>query len=171
METSEFESAGRANWLDRLIWFAALASGVVLFAVMLLVATDVGLRYVLNAPFFGAQDLIEVSMVVVALLAMAYCARTNGHIAVDVFDRALGVTGRRVGNFVNQIVSIALLALLVLSAIHKSRDAFTYSEATNLLGIPLGYLYVVIVVGFLLQLLVVLGDLMQNVKGTAQDEA
>jgi TRAP-type C4-dicarboxylate transport system permease small subunit len=64
--------------------------GVALAAMMLIVTTNVALRYLFNAPFSWSYDVIDQYLMVAAFfLAVSYTLRTNGHMEVDVFVAAL----------------------------------------------------------------------------------
>ena len=47
------------------------------------------LRYVFNAPLFGGQDVAELALLTTVALAVAYCGRSGGHVAVDLIGGKL----------------------------------------------------------------------------------
>lgn len=156
------------RWIDRLAARCALLAGYALFLVMALVVLGVVFRYVLGKPIFGSQDAMEMMLIGVAILGMAHCARTGGHIAVDLFERALGRGGRFVGDVVSTLLGVGLLLVLVWGAVQKMLDAWEWGDATNLLQIPFWPFYGLIAFGALLYALAYLPKA-GKAAGDAQD--
>jgi TRAP-type C4-dicarboxylate transport system permease small subunit len=52
---------------------------------MFLTAVDVGMRYAFNRPLSGAFELVGYMMAILVPFSIAYCARKNEHITVDLF--------------------------------------------------------------------------------------
>ena len=82
----------------RILNGVAVAGGLTLLAVMLLVSTTVFFRYVLNQPILGDQELVEMGMPLVVMAAMPFAALKGAHIRVDVLDRFIGEGGRYWGD-------------------------------------------------------------------------
>ncbi len=80
-------------FLDGLAYATAILAGLVLTAVMLLTVADVTLRFA-AAPIYGSQEITELGMAALIMLALPYCSATDGHIRVDLFDDRLGRRGR-----------------------------------------------------------------------------
>ena len=131
----------------RILNGAAIAGGLVLLAVMLLVSTTVFFRYVLNQPILGDQELVEMGMPLVVMAAMPYAALKGAHIRVDVLDQAIGEAGRFWGDVFARSVSIIVLALLVRKTFDKALDAHKYGDVTNMIEIPVWIAYGAIAVG------------------------
>ncbi|MBW2066913.1 MAG: TRAP transporter small permease [Deltaproteobacteria bacterium] len=64
------------------LWFGRVGA-VVLTIMMLLIFTDVFLRYLFNRPLQGSIELIEIMMALAIALGMAYTGIRKGHIAVE----------------------------------------------------------------------------------------
>lgn len=159
------------RWIDRLAARCALIAGYALFLVMALVVLGVLFRYVLGKPIFGSQDALEMMLIGVAILGMAHCARTDGHIAVDLFERALGRNGRWIGDVVSTLLGVALLLLLAWGATQKMLDAWEWGDATNLLQIPFWPFYGLIAFGALLYALAYLPGAGKGTKDKQNLEA
>ena len=56
----------------RLLTVLAMISGAVLFAIMLLVSYSVFRRYAVNDPILGDQEIVEIGMSLVVMMAMPY---------------------------------------------------------------------------------------------------
>ena len=131
----------------RILNGVAIAGGLTLLAVMLLVSTTVFFRYVLNQPILGDQELVEMGMPLVVMAAMPFAALKGAHIRVDVLDRAIGEFGRFWGDVFARSVSCIVLVLLVRKTFAKTLDAHKYNDVTNMIEIPVAIAYAAITVG------------------------
>ncbi len=61
-----------------------LASGAVIFALVLLATANILGRKFFNAPLPGFIDWVEQSMAVFAFAGLAYCQREGGHVRMDI---------------------------------------------------------------------------------------
>jgi len=81
--------------LDRVVEHWAIAGGLVLLAIVLVTAANVGL-YIIDriAPgslgiISGYEDLVRLFVSAAALMMLPYCQLRRGHVAVDVFTERL----------------------------------------------------------------------------------
>ena len=149
-------------FLDHVLRGAAVFGGFVLFAIMLLVSCAVIFRYVFNSPILGDQELVEIGMSLVVMLAMPYTALSRAHIRVDILDHLLGTYGRFIADAFTRIVSCFVLSLLVMKTYSKSLDAHEYGDVTNMLEVPTWIAYAGITIGMSLFILVLLVQLVQQ---------
>jgi TRAP-type transport system small permease protein len=119
---------------DRVLRGLALASGGVLLLLMAYTVLDVVLRYVFNAPFSGSLEVTEFAMALIVFLAIAYCGWTGGHIAVDLFEKALDRPGLRLLPAVISFVGAALFALIAWRVTLEALA--TFSQVSNMLRMP-----------------------------------
>ena len=66
-----------------LIDIAGFMALIALLAMMLLTTTDVFFRFFFDSPILGSIELVEILMVTVAGLSLAWCTLKSGHIRVD----------------------------------------------------------------------------------------
>ena len=71
------------NALNTLSLWAVRLGAVILTSMMVLVFTDVFLRYVFNKPLSGSVEIVEIMMALTIALGMAYTGIKKGHIAVE----------------------------------------------------------------------------------------
>lgn len=135
-----------------------------LCGVMLLVCISVVFRYVLNQPILGDQELVEIGMSVVVMAAMPFTTFQQQHIRVDVLDYWLGDWGRFIGDLFARTVSIAVLYLLIQKTWAKALDAHEYGDVTNMLEIPVWITYGAISIGMGLVVVVLLVQLIQQLR-------
>lgn len=90
--------------------FAILgAIGVCLLMVNILVA--VFWRYVLNDPIFGIDDISVMVLAVFAGCAVAYGARNNSHVSVDIITKFFGRSATRYTDAVMRILALGITGL------------------------------------------------------------
>ena len=144
---AESKRSGFRSFLESLFYGIAVASGFVLAALMLLVSWSVFARYVLNAPILGDQELVEIGMSLVVMMAMPFATTTGSHIRVDIFDRRLGAAGRFVCDLLARVIGAYVLFLLIGKTWDKALDAYEYNDVTNMIEIPVWIAYGAITAG------------------------
>ena len=147
------------QWLKRSLRALAIVAGILLAGIMLLTALEVLMRYAFNRPMFGAHEFTEYAMLALIMLAIPYCADTNGHIRVDVLDARLGEAGRWCADVIGAAVSLFVLSLLIWRTLTKALDAMTYEDVSNMLQFPLWPFYGLIAIGMAGYVLIVALDL------------
>lgn len=153
------ETSGAPDLPERLLQGVALVGGLVLIAIMLLVSASVFARYVVNQPILGDQELVEIGMSLVVMMAMPYAALRGAHIRVDILDGPIGRRGRFWGDVFARTVSCFVLFLLIRKTWDKAWDAHEYGDVTNMIEIPVWIAYGAISVGMALFALVLAGQL------------
>jgi TRAP-type C4-dicarboxylate transport system permease small subunit len=128
---------------DRLSYAAAVLSGLVLASMVLLTVADVTLRFAAE-PIYGSQEMTELGMVALIMLALPYCSATDSHIRVDLLDNRLGRRGRWLTDLFAASVGLVVLSCLVWNTAYKVADVFRYDDVTNLLQVPLWPIYALI---------------------------
>lgn len=73
------------RFVHRIEKFAALVSGLGIFALMLLGVAHVLGRKFFDLPVFGYIDIVEIMMAFLVFLAIAYTERLGGHIRMELF--------------------------------------------------------------------------------------
>ena len=108
----------------------------------------------MNQPILGDQELVEIGMSLVVMLAMPFATWKGEHIRVDILDERLGSVGRFLGDLFARSIGIFVLYLLVGKALDKAFDAYEYEDVTNMIEIPVWIAYGAISVGMGLFILV-----------------
>ena len=103
-------------------------------------------------------------MSLVVMLAMPYVTLRGEHIRVDILDRFLGSYGRYLGDVFARLVSCFVLYLLITKTWAKTLDAHEYGDVTNMIEIPVWIAYGAITIGFGLTLLVLVGQLLLQLR-------
>jgi len=120
--------------LDRAARALAYLGGIVLVLLALFMTVDVALR-ALGTPIFGALDFVQLALVLTVFAGIAYCGRSDGHVAVDLFFPHMGP---RAAFAAELLVKLGALLILALLAWRMGVRAWTAGvrDASNLLELP-----------------------------------
>jgi TRAP-type C4-dicarboxylate transport system permease small subunit len=107
-------------------------SAVILIAIMLIVTTDVALRYMFSRPLIWAYDVIGLYlMAAVFFLALPHSLRHHVHICVDVLVHVIPRRLRHGFESVGYAVTTVLLATLVWLTAERLVTAYVYDEVVD----------------------------------------
>ena len=107
-------------------------SGISLAVIMVVVVTDVTMRYVLRSPLGWSYDLIGTYlMVCVFFFALSDTLHQHGHISIDIFAHALPRRFTHASLALGYALSSALLAMIARQAWYRTSAAFS---ANNLIS-------------------------------------
>ena len=133
--------------LDRLARWLGLAAGVLLTLIALFTVYAALSRYLFNAPVLGAADIARLGLVVVVALSLAWCGRTGGHVAVDLFVDMLPT---RLTRWTDVFVKIAAAVIFLMLTARCAQEAIETQIETQSVVIPAGPFYGIIAIGALL---------------------
>jgi TRAP-type C4-dicarboxylate transport system permease small subunit len=141
---SRFPGAGRARALykvARVLGAAnrvlAMIAGMVIAGIGITITANVILR-TQGAAIFGVEEIIQISMIPVIFLAIAYCSQIDGHITVDILHPLLPQWIWTITEPVVRLTSAAVFFALAYKGAHAAQEATLYGETTNLRRFPLG---------------------------------
>ncbi|SFI14410.1 TRAP transporter small permease [Albimonas pacifica] len=144
---SSDRNVARSNWFDRAtLGLAWVGVGCMLFLAAVIFVSVV-MRYLLDAPMLGANEIIQLTAVALVMAGLPWCTAQGAHVGVDVFDRALGRAGRMFGDLLCAALAIVVLGMLARRAVWKALDALEFEDATNMLGLPIWPFYAVLAAG------------------------
>jgi TRAP-type C4-dicarboxylate transport system permease small subunit len=132
---------------DRAASASAILAGVVLFALMLLTAADVGSRYFLNAPLNGVVDLTRFSVLIMTFLGFAYCGFRGANVVIELLFNQLGP---RVQTWLKRLANALgclLFAVIAWRSVVQSIDVREFNETSQLLTIPYWPFYILLAFG------------------------
>jgi TRAP-type C4-dicarboxylate transport system permease small subunit len=128
------------------ILMAALIAGMVV-----LIATQVCFRYVLNEPLAWTEEVARHLMIWSALLGAAVAYRRKGHLGMDILVMHLPHHWQRAVEVTLQVLSIGFFGVLVIHGIPLVER--TMRQLSSAIRIPMGYIYAAIPIGSALILL------------------
>ncbi len=149
---------GKLKKWDRNVYLLTVSASRVgaslLIGMMLLIVSDVFLRFLFNKPVQGSFELIEVLMGATVSLSIAYCGYKRGHVAVEIVTEQLS---RGMRKFFELIHNLVCAAFFLVVAVKSAQQAVVIKESetvTALLDIPIYPFIWVFVIGVLLLALV-----------------
>ena len=120
-------------------------------AMVALIASQVGFRYVLNEPLSWTEEVARHLMIWAGLLGAAVAYRHKGHLGMDILVMHLGKPMQRVVEVVLQLLSLGFFGILVIHGIPLVER--TMGQLSSAIRIPMGYIYASIPFGSALILL------------------
>lgn len=117
-------------WIDkqlgRLTGLFALIGSIGVVGLMAIIIVGVFWRYMLGDPIFGIDDLSKLVLSIVAAAAVAYGARNNAHVSVNV----IGIFwGRKVTRITDAVMRGLAVAILVAASYALFTKACGFEEA------------------------------------------
>ena len=115
---------------------------IVLFAFMVIIGTyQILVRYIFNSPSTVSEELLTYSFTWLSLFAAAYVFGKREHMRMGFLADKLSEKKLTILNVVIEIITIAF-ALMVYGGV--SITSLSMTQKTASLGIPMGYVYIVI---------------------------
>jgi TRAP-type C4-dicarboxylate transport system permease small subunit len=157
MKLAEKVIALVSRWLNNI--------GMVFLAFLMLVITaDVLMRGILNKPIRGANEIAELTMLIIVFLGIAYAQHLKANISVSIlFDKFPG----KLQDILN--IFIYLLCLGICGAILW--QAFSYhsylaqlKRTTLILEIPVAPFQIIMIIGFFMLCIVFIIDVINSVR-------
>jgi TRAP-type C4-dicarboxylate transport system permease small subunit len=157
--------SARSKLFDRATLILAMAAGVSLLFMVVLIAVGVLLRFAFAQPILGLNEIVQLNSVAVVMLALPWATAEGAHVRVDVLDKAIGRAGRFLGDLVSRALSAFVLAVLVWRSALKALDALKYGDATNMLGLPIWPFYAILALGMALCVVVLAAQIAALLAG------
>ena len=156
---------------DILSW----VSGIILFLMAAMMTVHVVGRYVFHAPIPGAQELVQMSLVLIVYCGMPFASYKRRHLSVDAVTRVLKPIPQNILAFIMELLCIAVAVLLALK-LGEQANAYFISRATQTtmaLKLPYFIFYYFaaflswwLCLEFLLDAISRLKEVVQRIKGT-----
>ena len=156
--------------LDQAVRLVALwGGGAMLLGLMGLTVVDVTLRYLFNAPLYGARDVAKLVLLVMVALSVAYSARTGGQVVIEFFSRRMGPRLAALSEAGARLATLVMLAVLSRQLWVSGSHAAAFGETSMALEIPYGPFYRFLAFGMLLYALVLVIELILILQGRIRD--
>ncbi|TNF09500.1 MAG: TRAP transporter small permease [Gammaproteobacteria bacterium] len=159
METSQRAQVGWLDCLDKCIkWITLIGGGVSILFLMGLTVSDVVMRYLFNSPIFGAQDLLQLTLLLIVAFSTAFGGRSGAHIEIELFEQKMNPHFARWSLLLVRLVGAVLVGVLAWRLIETGIMSVMFGEATQLLLISYENFYYVLAAGMALYSLVLLAE-------------
>jgi len=119
----------------RVIALSAFLGTLGLLTEVTVILADVTGRF-FGSPLNGAQDITQMSMVILVFGGMALCDRQGGHIAVDLFERNFPDWLNRAGDIAAALLGAAIFLGIAWTMYESSILSRMLRSATNIIGLP-----------------------------------
>ncbi len=150
-------------FLGKLPRYAAFGSTCLM---MFLVTADAMGRYFFNGGIFGAYEITEQYLMIIAVfLGMSYVYTGNAFIRVTFFIERIPPRLRLPIEYFNHFFSIGLVLFFIAASLKKAHRMFVTGAAMDFQGIPLWPAYSIMPVGLLFLALALLIDIPKIKKG------
>ena len=150
---------------------ARLLSHVAAIALLAMVAInviDVGMRSVLNAPIFGAFEIVELLLAVVAFLVIPEAFLRDSHITVELIDTVVPPAAVAWLKAIGMATTVLFLALLSWFMITPAVDFVRFDEVTFSLHIPKIYEAAPVLIGIVCSLVAALVIFVRDVRNATR---
>ncbi len=145
-----------------------VATAVLIAGMVILIAAQVGFRYILNQPLAWSEEVARHLMIWAALFGAAVAYRRKGHLGMDILVSWLDRTWQARVDGLLQVLSIGFFGLLVVHGMPLVER--TMRQFSSAIRIPMGYVYSAIPVGAALIVLFALERLIRLAQGLTQLE-
>jgi len=140
---------------DRTINILAFVACVLIIFTMLIVCTDVVMRYFLRRPIIWVIEITEYLLLYITFLSAAWVLKREGHVKVDVFVNQLNPRAQTVFGIVTSTVGVIICLGLVWYGVQVTWDHILrhVMAAESLIKVPYAPILAIIPIGsFLLML-------------------
>ncbi len=104
-------------------------AAIFMFAIMIIVFSDVIMRYVFNKPFSWAYDLISLYLMAgVFFLILSEAYASHAHVSVDILQQKFPPAMIRLTEIVTCLVGICVFSLIAYLGILRTVDSFRSSD-------------------------------------------
>ena len=161
---SDPQSRFRAGIIKQILEKSGLTACVILVSMMMLTVVDVFSRYLFARPIVGANELVELMMVCLSALAIAWCAVNVGHIKVDLIVGRLSRRAQVVFDSANFALAVVVGAVIGVQSISEALFARKLESLTSVLEIPQFPFYLVLAAGYLILMVAAVQLLLQSLR-------
>lgn len=116
--------------IDRFTDVVGAATSWISLAIVLLMATNVLLRYLFSAGSVWAQELEWHLLVPLILFGMSYALRHGEHVRVDIVYARMPERGRAIVDLVSALLTIAVSVLIIWFSLHYVEQSYVIDEGS-----------------------------------------
>ena len=153
------------KFLGRVAWVFALAGGLTASVVALMVVTSIAGRALIGEPIQGDVELTQFGIALCISLCLPWCQLHGANIVVDFFTQRLPQRGVRALDGIGALLLALMCALLSLRTAAGAIAVSEAGETTMILGLPMGWSYLMLAPGLGLTALVALWQAQRLLRG------
>jgi len=115
--------------VGRIEKLASTIAAVFMFAIMMIVFSDVIMRYAFNRPFSWAYDLISIYLMAgVFFLVLSEAYTNRAHVSVDILQQKFSPAMIRLSEIVTCLVGIVVFSLIAYLGFLRAVDSFQSAD-------------------------------------------
>lgn len=154
--------------LTRFLFAIAMAA---LAAMAVLTVIDIALRYALSRPIPGGYELVGFLAAGGLGFALPHLQATNGHVMVDLLVQLASPPVKWALKFIALVLTLIFFFLLTWRLIVNTQTIFASRQVSDVIGIPIWLIYIVVTVGPAVTTLVCADQLLQLLRGAPAHDA
>ena len=131
---------------------------LVLGVMMLLMVTDITLRYLLNKPIMGSYEIVEILMMILVVVGFAQTQMKDGHIRVTLFIDHMPARVKTLVDALGLVVAAVAILLVAYAGVLQAKITTAQLLTTTVLLIPLYPFYYILSIGYFVFAMVLLFD-------------
>lgn len=139
--------------------------GMVFLAFLMLVITaDVLLRAILNKPIRGANEIAELTMLVIVFLSIAYAQHLKANISVSILFDKFPKKVQDILNIFIYLFCLGICGLILRQAFSYHRYLAELKRTSLILEIPVAPLQIIMIIGVFMLCIVFIIDVINSVR-------
>ena len=156
-------------FFTRIVGYFAVIACFFLFLMMLLIVADIILRGAFNKPIQAGIEIIELMMVCVVYLGLAYTQNQRGFVRMEIIISRLPSSATWYTEYLNYIFMIVFFCLFCWRAIFLAIESLATRELTfGIVPVPIYPARVALAAGGILVLIEIIVELVLHHKGKNQ---
>jgi TRAP-type C4-dicarboxylate transport system permease small subunit len=157
--------------LRRIAWAFAIAGGAVASGVALMMVVSISSRALSSRPIQGDVELTQFGIALTISLCLPWCQLHSANIIVDFFTQKLPQRTTRALDGLGALLLALMCALLSLRTAAGALAVSQAGETTMILGLPMGWTYLMLAPGLGLTAIVALWQAQRGLRGQGIDGA
>ena len=122
--------------MDKIERTLQFVSSIALVAMMIVVVTDVTLRFVFNTPVRGAYDIVSFALLIMVFFGIGPVIVAGKEIVMDLFDHILPSPALKGLRIISAIGTLAVFLFISWSMIGPAVNAWRYGDRSLELNLP-----------------------------------
>lgn len=157
------------QFVDR---FLAISLILIMGAAVINVLWQVITRWIIGDPSSYTEELARYLLIWVGLLGSAYAAGKKLHLAIDLLPNALEGSRRNILEIVIEaIILLFAISVMVVGGIRLMGLAIQMGQVSAAIGVPLGYVYLVLPLSGLLIAFYAIESIFERIRAAMEREA
>ncbi|MFC2068375.1 TRAP transporter small permease subunit [Chloroflexota bacterium] len=139
------------NIFDRTTDLLAVLSAVLIIFMMLIVCTEVAMRYFFRQPMSGVIEIAEYCILFFTFFAATWILKGEGHVTMDLVLNRLAPRVQAIANVIISIICAIVCITLIWYGVDVTRDHFQINYLLPTVLQPPSFIIIVIIpIGYLL---------------------